>query len=162
VPVRAWGFKSPLAHQTKGRPFQGRPFVGSVRCRLVTTKRLTPRAAEEIARKVAALVHDDYVFPDQAVEIAKLVVDHASKGEYASLSEASDLAAALTADLQSVNGDRHLRVLYSDESLVDLADPQAELAMWSERADREAGGTARRKCRPGRDSTRAVSGCFGW
>lgn len=98
--------------------------------------------ANKIAAEVARLVREQYVFPDQGTTIADLIDGHATSGRYSTIDDQTALAAALTEDLQSVNGDLHLRVIFSDEAVVDLADEEAELAMWSARAEADAGGIA--------------------
>ena len=82
------------------------------------------------------------MFPAEADAISVLIAHRASAGDYSTAADLPALAAVLTTDLQSVNGDRHLRVIYTDEPVVDLDDPDAELAMWAQRADEAAGGIA--------------------
>jgi hypothetical protein len=109
----------------------------------VTNETVAAHEAVNIARQTAALVREHYVFPDTADAIARVIESRAAAGAYSSLSDQEDLATALTVDLQSVNGDRHLRVLFSAEPIVDLSDPEAELAMWGARANTDAGGIGR-------------------
>jgi hypothetical protein len=99
--------------------------------------------AQEIAQAVARLVSENYVFPEQGSKICELISTRATAGDYASIGDLVTLANILTDDLQSVNGDRHLRVLHTVESVVDLDDADEELAMWAARADRDAGGIAK-------------------
>ena len=99
--------------------------------------------ANAIALEVARLVEENYVFPAEAAQLARLIADRVAAGEYGSLGSAEDLAAAMTRDLQSVNGDRHLRVLFTEEPVVDLDDEEAELALYAARADADAGGIGR-------------------
>ncbi|GLY49731.1 interphotoreceptor retinoid-binding protein [Lentzea sp. NBRC 102530] len=54
-----------------------------------------------------------YVFPDTANEIAKVLRARLDEGAYSTVDDDEAFAAAVTADLQSVNGDKHLRLLYS-------------------------------------------------
>jgi hypothetical protein len=99
--------------------------------------------ARAIALDVARLVRERYVFADEAAVVADAVERRVADGGYDAIHEVEHLAAALTADLQSVNGDRHLRVLFAAEPVADLADPEAELAMWRDRARADAGGMAK-------------------
>lgn len=114
----------------------------------MTTHPIEPRDAEDIATKVARLVRDHYVFPAEATRLHTLIAARISAGNYARTGDLETLAETLTADLQSVNGDRHLRVLYSDLPVVDLDDADAELAMWASRADGDAGGIGRLEILP--------------
>lgn len=96
----------------------------------------------QIVREVARLVGEHYVFADVADQLRQLLLGRLADGHYSTAMHPSELAPLVTADLQSVNGDRHLRLLFSDEPLVDLEDEAAEREMWSERARADAGGIA--------------------
>jgi Peptidase family S41/N-terminal domain of Peptidase_S41 in eukaryotic IRBP len=102
-----------------------------------------------IAEDVARLVSANYVFPEHAATISELLSRRSAAGDYDSEVDLAGLAALLTHDLQSVNGDRHLRVIHTDEPVVDLDDEDAELAMWASRADDDAGGVANAEIFPG-------------
>jgi C-terminal processing protease CtpA/Prc len=115
----------------------------------VASTLITSTDADGIAIEVARLVRENYVFPAQAEQLAELLAEQVAVGAYSSLPDVVALAAALTADLQSANGDRHLRVLYTDEPVVDLEDEEAELAMLAARSKRESGGIARADILPG-------------
>jgi hypothetical protein len=98
----------------------------------------------DVVGKVRALLEDHYVFPDVAAAVSGVLADGLAAGRYPP--DARRLAAAVTDDLQSVNGDRHLRLLYHDEALPertfqrgDDADQLAFLARW---ADQVCGGVA--------------------
>lgn len=104
---------------------------------------IAPSAAREIALRVSELVSDGYVFADTASQIAAAIEAAVGAGQYDSCRDAETLAMKLTTDLQSVNGDRHLRVLYSSEPLVDLSDPAEEVEAWNAAADGAAGGMAK-------------------
>jgi hypothetical protein len=57
-------------------------------------------------------VRDHYVFPDVGARVAELVLGRLAAGAYRDLAD-EPLAAAVTKDMQSVNGDPHLRLLHS-------------------------------------------------
>lgn len=57
---------------------------------------------------VIALLTDNYVFPDIAKKAAAVL----RRNDYDHLIEDSEFASAVTTDLQSVNGDKHLRLLH--------------------------------------------------
>ena len=52
------------------------------------------------------------------------------------------LAALVTEDLQAVNGDKHLRLLYSAEEVPDESDDSAEMAAMARYAELHGGGIA--------------------
>ncbi|MET1037001.1 MAG: S41 family peptidase [Aeromicrobium sp.] len=84
---------------------------------------MTDSRHRETARAVADLIEQHYVLADVATELAALLRDRADAGSYASVAREVDLAARITADLQSITNDKHLRLLHHAEPLVDLADP---------------------------------------
>lgn len=72
----------------------------------------------DVVRSVADLVEQHYVLADVAADLADRLrgrTFHASSDEH--------LAALVTHELQSVNGDKHLRLLWHAEPVADLADP---------------------------------------
>lgn len=66
--------------------------------------------ARAIARATAEAVEEHYVFPEIGRDIASRVRAKLEAGDYDALPAGEELARALTADLQAVNGDKHLRV----------------------------------------------------
>jgi retinol-binding protein 3 len=64
-----------------------------------------------------AALQRSYVFPEVATRMAQAVRARQLAGEYRSLSSAGEFARTLTADLQEVSRDKHLRVRYSFEPL---------------------------------------------
>lgn len=57
-----------------------------------------------------------YVFPDTANEIATVLRTRLAEGAYSDVDD-QEFAALVTADLQSVNGDKHLRLLHSEAEI---------------------------------------------
>ncbi|MFM9925525.1 S41 family peptidase [Variovorax sp. H27-G14] len=70
-------------------------------------------AVRKIASDVAAAVEQNYVFPDRAFEMAKLIRGKLEAGSYAAIGTSQDLRQQLEADLRSVNGDKHLAVFFN-------------------------------------------------
>ena len=95
-----------------------------------------------VIEQTQALVSDHYLFDGIAREISGLLARGLRENRYP-LAEAA-LAEAVTKDLQSVNGDKHLRLVYHEEELAprlpgDDAEEAAAFARW---ADRTCGGVA--------------------
>jgi C-terminal processing protease CtpA/Prc len=96
----------------------------------------------DVVGQVRALVEARYVFSDIGAEISKLLAERLAQGRYPS--EPEELAAVVTPDLQSVNRDQHLRLLYHSEALPqrapdDDAEEYAAMARW---ANQTCGGVA--------------------
>ncbi|GAB2806444.1 S41 family peptidase [Lentzea nigeriaca] len=82
-----------------------------------------------------------YVFPDVAEDIAKVLRTRLAEGAYADATDDEDFAARVTADLQSVNGDKHLRLLYSEDELLETGEDSAwDPVAYRKEAERDAFG----------------------
>jgi hypothetical protein len=100
-----------------------------------------------VVERVAALVTERYVFPEAAGEVAGVLAKNLAAGAYGT--DEAALAAAVTADLQSVNGDKHLRLLHHLEPLPDShGEDETDLATMTAWARRTAGGVGRAECLP--------------
>ncbi len=74
-------------------------------------------------------LNDRYVFPEVAKQMETNVRQRISGKEYDSITSADEFAKKLTADLQSVSKDKHLRVRYSSQPIPvrkRAAEPTAE------------------------------------
>jgi len=89
----------------------------------------------------ADLVESGYVFPDTATRIADRLRAHAKAGRYAG-ADVLTLAATVTEDLQSVNGDLHLRLKHHAEPIPDLPSEEMMTALFAAQAARTLGGVA--------------------
>jgi len=87
-----------------------------------------------IVGQIRTLVAAHYVFPDVAAAVSRVLADGLAEGQ--SPAEARSLATSVTADLQSVNGDKHLRLLYHEQALPqrtpgDDSEEYAAMARWA-------------------------------
>ncbi|MEU5155775.1 S41 family peptidase [Glycomyces sp. NPDC021274] len=91
-------------------------------------------SADTVVPQIAELLLDRYVFPEVATEVAAVLTAAAADGRYEGADQAR-LAELVTTDLQSVNGDLHLRVIHSPTELSDTHDDDAtqlrQMAEWS-------------------------------
>jgi hypothetical protein len=72
---------------------------------------------DRIVTETAKLTVDHYVFPEVAEQLSALLVERLAAGRYASAGTAEELSVLVTEDLQSVNGDRHLRLQFHAEEV---------------------------------------------
>ncbi|HEY2577963.1 MAG TPA: peptidase S41, partial [Streptosporangiaceae bacterium] len=95
-----------------------------------------------VVGQVRSLVETHYVFPDIAQAVSQVLAEGLAQGRYPAA--AQPLAAAVTADLQSVNGDKHLRLLHHDQPLPPCTpdDGTAEYTAMARWADQTCGGVA--------------------
>ncbi len=73
----------------------------------------------QIIATLAQKMRANYVFPDMAEKMANAVLANDKRGAYAADSSANALNEHLTADLQGVSHDKHIRLHFSPDSLPD-------------------------------------------
>jgi C-terminal processing protease CtpA/Prc len=97
-------------------------------------------APDAVVSRLRTLVETHYVFPEAAAEISRLLGDGLAAGRYPA--GARSLAETVTADLQSVNGDKHLRLLFHEEELAEQApgDDSEQYAAMTQWAEQTCGG----------------------
>ncbi|SHM28355.1 S41 family peptidase [Cryptosporangium aurantiacum] len=91
---------------------------------------------------------DQYVFPDVGARAGAAVRSAQAAGRYAEGIEPEVLGKLVTDDLQSINGDKHLRLQFTPDALPlttgdKAADDDAEHAEAAREAARDAGGVRR-------------------
>lgn len=96
----------------------------------------------EVVERSAKLVAEHYVFPDVAERVAAHLGDRLRDGRYADVPDPAALAALVTEDLQSVNGDLHLRLRHHPTPLDERDDDPIE-ARLTPLARTTMGGVAR-------------------
>ncbi|MEW5915659.1 MAG: S41 family peptidase [Gemmatimonadota bacterium] len=69
----------------------------------------------QIVETLIARLDAGYVFPDKATEMGRDLRARLARGDYANVTSAVGFADSLTAHLQSVSHDKHLRVRYGDQ-----------------------------------------------
>ena len=98
---------------------------------------------------VVSLLAEHYVDPEAAAAISRNLTASLAEGRYPA--EEQSLAQAVTVGLQSVNGDKHLRLLYHADPLPETRpdDDSAEYAAMEQWAARTCYGIARVEHLPG-------------
>ncbi|HEX7174680.1 MAG TPA: S41 family peptidase [Pyrinomonadaceae bacterium] len=86
-------------------------------------------ARKQVIDGILKRLNEAYVFPEVAKKMETSVRERVAKGEYDSVASSQAFAEKLTADLQSVSKDKHLRVRYSHDILPvrpERGEPTAE------------------------------------
>lgn len=112
--------------------------------------------ARDIIEKLAALVSEHYVFPDVGAAVAVRLRENLKTGRYDDLGDPEAFGALVTADLQLGNNDKHLRLRFHIEEVVDETDEGAEYAHYLQRSRLDAGGMARVERLPGNIGVLAI------
>ena len=76
----------------------------------------------QVIDAVLKRLNDSYVFPEVAKKMETSIRARASRGEYDSVTSSRSFAEKLTADLQEVSKDKHLRVRYSHEPIPERGE----------------------------------------
>src|SRR5690242_10482642 len=82
-------------------------------------------------------LNDSYVFPETAKKMEQAIRDRVSKKEYDQITSSKEFATKLTADLQDVSHDKHLRVRYSYNPLPERGPRREPTAEEREQEKRE-------------------------
>ena len=101
---------------------------------------LAPHEIETAVAKTAEAVGSGYFLPDRGRAVAERLRERAGRGEYAALTDPGDLAREVTEDMQAVQPDLHLRLIFHPDGAVDPLDAAAEDAFLRADAQRTAGG----------------------
>jgi hypothetical protein len=73
------------------------------------------RVRSNVVDGLVAKLHDHYVFPDVATAIGEAIQDALRQGQYDSLSTPDALGERLTADMQAIGNDKHLRLRWNTD-----------------------------------------------
>ncbi|MEU8793172.1 S41 family peptidase [Streptomyces sp. NPDC048643] len=102
---------------------------------------LTHLSPAPVIDETVRLLTEHYVFPEVAAELGSLLRRRFAEGSY-DVDSAEELGRLVTADLQSVNGDRHLSLKYHAESVPEEQGAAALAAMRRD-FDNSLGGAPR-------------------
>jgi hypothetical protein len=102
---------------------------------------LTQLRPGPVIDETARLLTEHYVFPETAEQLADLLRQRLAEGAY-DVDSAEELGRLVTADLQSVNGDKHLKLKYHADP-VPPEQGEAALAAMRRDFDTSLGGAPR-------------------
>lgn len=97
---------------------------------------------DDVIGQVVRLIEEHYVFPEAGAAVCKVLQERVADWRAGEL-EPDAFAEAVTSALQSVNGDKHLRLQYSADELPDEDDEARMVAQLTESAARNTGGVGR-------------------
>lgn len=84
-------------------------------------------ARREVVESLLRRLEDAYVFPEVAARMGQDVRARLARGEYDGITSARKLAERLTADVQQVSRDKHLRVRYSPPRTPEREQPRRDV-----------------------------------
>ncbi len=78
----------------------------------------------QAVNNISSLLEENYVFPDVAKKMGALVRNRLTGNAYDTINDPQVFAMTLTADLQSISHDKHLRVMFSPENARMIKDAE--------------------------------------
>jgi hypothetical protein len=79
---------------------------------------------QQTVKKISSLLDENYIFPDLAKKMGDLIKQNLAAGSYEGIDDPMKFAETLTADLQSVSNDKHIRVRFSPEDAKRLIEQE--------------------------------------
>jgi hypothetical protein len=76
-----------------------------------------------VVQKAAAVLEQQYVFPETARKMGDLIRRNLRSGKYDAIEDARAFANRLTEDLRSISHDRHLGVRFAPERILEIRTP---------------------------------------
>ncbi|MBS1550641.1 MAG: hypothetical protein JST15_01065 [Bacteroidetes bacterium] len=83
----------------------------------LNSKSLTMEEKISAVNSISKLLFDNYIFPNVSKEMENYIKNKLNKDEYNNISDPVRFADELTADLQSVSKDKHIRVRFDPEQI---------------------------------------------
>lgn len=98
---------------------------------------VTPHLRDSLLQQLAIKLEEQYVFPDKGANAAKAIRQYQKDKRYQAIQTPEAMAAKLTADLQSLLHDKHIRIGYSEQEQplgeeVQMEIPESEKAQYAE------------------------------
>lgn len=113
------------------------------------------KVKQQTVKKISNLLDENYIFPDLAKKMGDLIKQNLAAGSYDGIDDPMKFAETLTADLQSISNDKHIRVRFSPEDAKRLieqekngSDPDDE-KHWNEMMKKENYGFKKVERLPG-------------
>jgi hypothetical protein len=83
------------------------------------TTPLTPKEQQTVVDSIGSKLNANYVFPETAAKMVSSIKSKLGNGDYKSILDPQEFATTLTADLQAISDDKHLRVTFAPNQIAD-------------------------------------------
>ena len=80
---------------------------------------LTPKEQQTVVDSIGSKLNANYVFPDIATKMTSSIASKLENGAYKSILDPQKFATMLTADLQAISNDKHLRVNFAPDQIAE-------------------------------------------
>ncbi len=82
------------------------------------------KVKQQTIKKISKMLDENYIFPETAKKMGDFVKSKLSSGSYDSIDDPMKFAETLTADLQSISNDKHLRVRFSPDDAMRMLEEE--------------------------------------
>jgi len=83
------------------------------------TELLTLKEQQTVVDSIGSKLNANYVFPETAAEMVASIESKLGNGDYKSIQDPQEFATTLTADLQAISNDKHIRVNFAPDQIAD-------------------------------------------
>tara|TARA_R110002110_G_scaffold92763_1_gene241968 strand:+ start:734 stop:2071 length:1338 start_codon:yes stop_codon:yes gene_type:complete len=83
------------------------------------TTPLTPKEQQTVVDSIGSKLNANYVFPETAAKMVSSIESKLGKGDYKSIMDPQEFATTLTADLQAISKDKHIRVNFAPDRIAE-------------------------------------------
>ncbi len=90
------------------------------------TDNLDQKTRQTVAQRIAALLQENYVFPDTGDKMAAHIRNRLEQGGYDAIHDVHEFARAMEQDTASIAFDGHLQIVYDPELAANFARNEAE------------------------------------
>ncbi len=80
---------------------------------------LTAKEQQTVVDSIGSKLNANYVFPDIAMKMVSSIESKLGNGDYKSILDPQEFATMLTADLQAISNDKHLRVNFAPDRIAE-------------------------------------------
>lgn len=80
---------------------------------------LTPQEQQTVVDSISSKLNANYVFPEIATKMIAKIASKLEKGKYTSILDPQEFSTTLTADLQAISNDKHLRVFFAPDQIAE-------------------------------------------
>jgi hypothetical protein len=82
------------------------------------------KVKHQTVKKITKMLNENYIFPETAKKMGDLIKANLTSGVYDPIDDPMKFAEMLTADLQSISNDKHIRVRFSPEDAMRMIEEE--------------------------------------
>ena len=88
---------------------------------------ISTKEKTEIIDTIIKAVKNSYVFPEISLKIEAAIIKHQRQGDYSKITSSKDFADSISNQLVRISNDKHLRILFSHDTVPQKTDKEPPL-----------------------------------